>query len=101
MIRWNLVIFGGQLTLLMIIVTFFAWKMFSKMTISGNDERAMVIVGLFALLSAVVGYVGGYATAVMQALTGPPDPKPKVTESYSLESLRIATGNRGSQKDEE
>lgn len=89
-IRWNLIIFGGGLMLTMLAVLGFAAYMLTDKVVVGNEE--MVVVGILALLATSVGYVGGYATGVMQALSGPSDPAPTVTETTHKEIVELVAG---------
>lgn len=81
--RWNLLIFGAGLLIIFSIVVAFAIMLLNDPAlIEGNEE--MVVVGIFGLLTSTAGFVGGYATGVMQALTAPSDPAPTITEKAAL-----------------
>ena len=80
-IRWNLVIFGINLLVLLGVVIWFAKGLLTPEVVYDNHE--LIIGGVLAVVTTTVGFVGGYATGVQQALTAPSDPAPTITEAFS------------------
>ena len=76
--RWNLIVFFVGLELLAFGLLAFAYFVLDASILKGNEE--LIIGAVMATVTLTIGYVGGYASGVMQSLTSPPDPAPTVTE---------------------
>ena len=87
-VRWNLVIFGAVLMVMLGVVVYFALRIITPGVVVGNEE--LVIGAVFAMVTTSIGFVGGYATGVQQALTAPSSPAPEMTEETALEMVKIA-----------
>ena len=84
-LRWNLIIFGGVLLVLLATVMYFALSIINTEVVLGNEE--LVLGSVIAIVTTAVGFVGGYCTGVMQALTSPSSPAPTVTEDTLIKII--------------
>lgn len=86
--RWNLHVFMGVLFLTLILVAAVFLYVVKPGVVKGNEE--LIIGGLLAILTATVGYIGGYATGAAQSLLSPPPGPDTMTEDTAKEMMKMA-----------
>ena len=87
--RWNLLAFGGMTLGVVIAAIILSIKLLTPEVINNNEE--VLLGALIGIISSSFGGAIAYSMGVMQALTGPSEPEPTITEKMHLESIRMIT----------